>query len=516
MASELYERLDGLGDPNDGEDTDTFVRRLEDAARKDTKKATLHRVRWGMALAKEEPAKGEERGVWQETKAAEFGIKARQVRNYIAAGRALAEFRERHPRLASKMPIEILDKPLTSIPRAVKAFRLKKDINARLPSKKRRSPEKIEAERKARLTARLSKLVKDSATLKDGQWVFLRDARDDLAGAYREASRPQADTLTIEEPAFMPVDYFGSKQRKAKRLIQVLARIIPPTGPYAGVLTEPFCGMAAASRYCLQLGLVDRVRLNDRSPLIAAFMTAIIADPEPLKERILAIKGIPDQAHLEELWEHKLEAQQIEPTDYEDDGPFIKGRHLDLDLAYTTVVLLGCSDGKGFILSPKQTIAEKKWNPEKTCRNIDRWHSILAGHVIGNECTFRDAFEVLNEPRDGILLVDPPYLDTEVRDYDRTFDHRGLRRALLRQGLRPWLLTYRDHPTVRELYAAPQFEIAERVTKKVKVKDKKTGEYLKDADGEFVRVEVLDETWITVNQNHELVQARRIDAPATR
>ena len=495
MGSELYDRLDDLK-PDDNEDTDAFLARLEADARQGNTSATLFRVRLGMALAEEEPPKGEERGQWQEERAEALGIKPRQLRNYIAAGRALADFRERHPRLASRMPIEVLNKPLSSIPQAVEGYERHKNINWR--------PKRERAPLDTRLKARLDKIVEDSARLKDGRWRFLKDAKDELTAAYRKAARPTAESLVDEQgrPTALVANYMGSKQSSYSEIVAALARIVPPTGPFGSLLVEPFTGLGAVSRYLLELGVVDYVRLNDASLPMAALMTAIIADPDALVDNIrLRLPGDkkPRQKLLDEAWEVYLEeVEQAPPTGQEQVQMAMTWEpptH-DEDLAWRAALLLGSRRGDGFKNPPNEKLAQQ-WNTEKVCRQIHAWHEIFKDGVIGNRCTWQTSWDVLREPPMGTLFVDPPYWGTE-HYYGPPFTkrhHEDLQNELSKQGRRPWLLTYGEHRAIRDLYGGevdgePLFNIQPLVTQ--------SG---------------LEELWITPASISDWCQPQFMDAP---
>ena len=74
-----------------------------------------------------------------------------------------------------------------------------------------------------------------------------------------------------------------------------------------------------------------------------------------------------------------------------------------------------------------------------------------------NNITFTcsDCFTVLKKHTDKMLYLDPPYVEKEhyygLNKTDRSFDHERLRDCL-KEYDGPWILSYGDHPVVRELY----------------------------------------------------------------
>lgn len=64
---------------------------------------------------------------------------------------------------------------------------------------------------------------------------------------------------------------------------------------------------------------------------------------------------------------------------------------------------------------------------------------------------------------DTCFFLDPPYADGDQKIYDAgTIDHEELRSALRKIKGR-WVLTYGDHPTIRQLYEDCHLESVERV-----------------------------------------------------
>ena len=81
------------------------------------------------------------------------------------------------------------------------------------------------------------------------------------------------------------------------------------------------------------------------------------------------------------------------------------------------------------------------------------------------ECLpWQRVFDLYDSP-DTVFFCDPPYADGDQEVYDNPFrekDHRALRERL-RQVKGKWILTYGDHPLIRELYADCAIEEVRRM-----------------------------------------------------
>lgn len=89
----------------------------------------------------------------------------------------------------------------------------------------------------------------------------------------------------------------------------------------------------------------------------------------------------------------------------------------------------------------------------------------LSGVII--ECLpWQRVFDLYDAPQ-TVFFCDPPYADGDQETYDHPFaeaDHRALREWLAAVKGR-WILTYGDHPLIRELYADCSVEEVRRVRK---------------------------------------------------
>lgn len=89
---------------------------------------------------------------------------------------------------------------------------------------------------------------------------------------------------------------------------------------------------------------------------------------------------------------------------------------------------------------------------EGLCKNIFLLNRLM--NLVELRITNKDWSEVVRDPSPAFLYCDPPYFNTPYRLYRHNFaeaDHVRLADGL-RGTKHPWLLSYDDHPKIRELY----------------------------------------------------------------
>jgi DNA adenine methylase len=93
-----------------------------------------------------------------------------------------------------------------------------------------------------------------------------------------------------------------------------------------------------------------------------------------------------------------------------------------------------------------------RWNPESICKKIDRISRMLKGVLV--RVSHDDFRKVLKDSEGWVAYIDPPYFDKGGDLYHHSFkkkDHEEL--AMLLRKRRNWVLSYDDHPRIRNLYA---------------------------------------------------------------
>lgn len=248
---------------------------------------------------------------------------------------------------------------------------------------------------------------------------------------------------------FNLIRYPGSK---AKLHREIVKRFAPSM---AGELfsrgceyREPFFGSGALGLRVLdRLDASCRVWLNDVDPGIAALWQAVYLHPReliaecrqfnPTVEAFYEFKDLDGQpadavtAGFRKLALHRLSFSGL---GYMAGGP-LGGR--DQQSQYT----VGC-----------------RWNRPQIVRAITDIHALLARFTLVR-ITCGDYAPLLTEPGNAFVYLDPPYYEKGPELYKHSMDdadHVRLRN-LLKQTRAEWLLSYDDHPRVRDLYTDCKF-----------------------------------------------------------
>lgn len=218
---------------------------------------------------------------------------------------------------------------------------------------------------------------------------------------------------------------------------------------------EPYAGGASVSLELLRMGFIDKAVLIERDPLVFAFWHSVFNETEALCE---AVEACPVTL---ETW-HSL---QITKT--VDDPNKSTHSFLQLGLAGLFFNRTNFSGiiGAGPIGGQAQTSAYKincRFNKTALIRQI-KAAALLAPRVSVH---FGDALAFLRKNATKIsagfsfVYIDPPYYTQGRKLYRHHYadaDHVALAEYITSQGY-PWLVSYDDHPRIRELYASKQMQ----------------------------------------------------------
>jgi DNA adenine methylase len=94
---------------------------------------------------------------------------------------------------------------------------------------------------------------------------------------------------------------------------------------------------------------------------------------------------------------------------------------------------------------------DSRYSVERLCAKIHECRETLSSRRLRITC---EDFERLFEPGEAVFYLDPPYYEAGPKLYQHAFgpeDHIRLA-SLLKKEKRPWLLSYDQHPVIRELY----------------------------------------------------------------
>jgi DNA adenine methylase len=101
-----------------------------------------------------------------------------------------------------------------------------------------------------------------------------------------------------------------------------------------------------------------------------------------------------------------------------------------------------------------------RWNASRLCLEIARLHHLLHRFAKVRITAVDFSTLIVGAPPHAFIYADPPYVEKGAQLYKRSMsedDHRRLAVAL-RQCVAPWVLSYDDHPLVRELYSWARIE----------------------------------------------------------
>ena len=224
-----------------------------------------------------------------------------------------------------------------------------------------------------------------------------------------------------------PLRYLGGKSELARRICSFLGQ--------AGELREVFAGGASVSLLALATGQVRSVWLNDLDRNVVAFWTEVLEHPDALISRWqdYGVSRKTVEAFQASLYP-KVGKPDVLPPD---------------ELAFRRLVLSQqqySGDPTGGI---KDALRVKDQGSITDRVNVA--HDLLAGRA---KVTRLDFEEIIAAPGNNVVLyLDPPYFDAGEMYHCslQPEDHARLRDAL-RQTKHRWVLSYDDHPAVRELY----------------------------------------------------------------
>lgn len=263
-------------------------------------------------------------------------------------------------------------------------------------------------------------------------------------------ARPKIAGLVATDPT-SPLRYPGGKSLLSTYVSGVLEENL-----LAGcTFYEPYAGGASVSLDLLRMGFIDKAVLVERDPLVYAFWHSVFNATEALCE---AIETCPVTL---ETW-HILQATKAvnDPT---------KSTYTLLQLGLSGLFFNRTNFsgiiGAGPIGGQAQTSAYKihcRFNKTALIRQI-KAAALLAPRV---SVFFGDALIFLRKNAAKIsadfsfVYIDPPYYTQGRKLYRHHYtdaDHAMLAAYITSQGY-PWLVSYDDHPRIRELYASKQMQ----------------------------------------------------------
>jgi DNA adenine methylase len=239
---------------------------------------------------------------------------------------------------------------------------------------------------------------------------------------------------------------------KAKIKNLILERLKERYSPELSFM-EPFFGGGSIGLNFINKMKPQRAWINDKDYALYCLWMSVMYRSELLKEMVLNFSPT-----VEAFYEFKEILSGPSPIlnwwDEICEFGFMK-------LALHQISYSGLGTKSGGPLGGKNQKSSYKincrWSPKTICKKIDKIGQILAQTSV--DCTSHD-FEVLIRNKDFLIFLDPPYYEVGNDLYHCGFtpeDHQRLA-GLLRDTPNPWVLTYDDHPEIRNLYSWAKIE----------------------------------------------------------
>jgi DNA adenine methylase len=263
--------------------------------------------------------------------------------------------------------------------------------------------------------------------------------------------RPKISGLLATDPA-SPLRYPGGKALLSAYISGVLEENLLSGCTFY----EPYAGGASVSLDLLRLGFIDRAVLVERDPLVYAFWHSVFNETDAL---CAAVEACPVTL---ETW-HAL--QPIREVDNPRKAGLYSSLQLGLAGLFFNRTNFSGIIGAGPIGGQGQTSAYKidcRFNKVALVRQI-RAASELAPRVsvrFGDAITFLRQNVARISSGFSFVYIDPPYYAQGRKLYRHHYtddDHAALATYMKGQGY-PWVLSYDDHPRIRELYATAQMQ----------------------------------------------------------
>lgn len=237
-----------------------------------------------------------------------------------------------------------------------------------------------------------------------------------------------------------PLRYPGGKSQLAPLVLEILRE----NNLHGGVYAEPFAGGAGIAWKLLLNGDVSEVWINDLDRAIFSFWSVAVYDPDPLCERLLAVR-----VTMEEWARQRSVLGDVNASLQ--------------DLAFATIFLNRTNRSgilKGGVIGGKEQRGDYRldcrFNRAELVEKIRRIHNLRDVITVSNldaEQCLRNWNKAL--PRRGIINIDPPYY-VQGRDLYMSFygheNHVSLAKQITKMRA-PWMLTYDDVVPIQQIYS---------------------------------------------------------------
>lgn len=243
------------------------------------------------------------------------------------------------------------------------------------------------------------------------------------------------------------IRYPGSKAKLIKQICEHFPDECSVGGLWAQKMDyrEPFFGAGAAGFQVLEkLYPGSYVWLNDKDYGLASLWNAVKDAPEELCERISEYRPSTEDFYE---WKASDGKKGVDPVE----AGFRKLAVHQMSVSGFGVMSGGPLGGRD--QSNARYKVDCRWNPTTLKQHVRRCHRTL--NRFRCRITMRDFSELLSDcRRNTFVYLDPPYVGKGGILYKHNMteaDHRRLRDCLFSLSCQ-WVVSYDDHPLVRELY----------------------------------------------------------------
>ncbi|ETW11192.1 D12 class N6 adenine-specific DNA methyltransferase [Roseivivax marinus] len=230
-------------------------------------------------------------------------------------------------------------------------------------------------------------------------------------------------------------------------LTAYLAERISHLGVESPVYVEPYCGGAGAALNLLKDGVVGSIHLNDLDPRIYSAWRAMIEECPRFLDRIASTPVTI------ETWRECRKIIEAAGDGYDFEVGFAA---FFLNRTSTAGIIQGSGPIGGYEQTGKWKV-DVRYYADTMIRRV-KWVGSMANSI---RLTNLPALQFLSKHAESFdsahtfYFVDPPYVHAGSRlylDAMNTVLHRQLAETLKSGRLSNWVLTYDDHPLIRQLY----------------------------------------------------------------
>lgn len=245
-----------------------------------------------------------------------------------------------------------------------------------------------------------------------------------------------------------PFRYPGGKAFLYKYLLGRVKSIAAEPRYYA----EPFCGGAGAAAILLKLDAVDQIHLNDADPKVYSAWKSILDEPERFAEAILQTPVDLKTWHASQ----DIVESSCDPSFELGFATFFLNR------TSRSGIVIGSGPIGGYGQSGNWKI-DARFNRDALAERV-RWLGSVKNRI---KLTQEDALTFLSRSASRLpvartlFFVDPPYVTAGGRLYLNAMNegkHVALSDMLQDGTLPHWVLTYDDHPLIRNIYSKQSFK----------------------------------------------------------